>query len=212
MRQRESLVPGWVYSLADYQLMFDLSDIDLNKKILDYPGGISSFNAEMHKQGHQVLSGDEIYALDSKAMQSYVDQLAEKNPETLRKYKESYEAFLQDYSEGQADGRYKLMQMPHFPCGDREFELALCTDLLFHTQAQNGFNSQELVIELLRVADEVRVFPLLNDNGEVSEEVGPILLILQQQNYGVEVRQVPYQQHKDGNAMLRIWATECVVS
>jgi len=39
-----------------------------------------------------------------------------------------------------------------------------------------------------------------------------VLLGLQQENFGVEVREVSCALYPEGNAMLRVWAQECEVS
>ena len=39
----------------------------------------------------------------------------------------------------------------------------------------------------------------------------PLMLILQQRNFGVEVKSVNFPQRRNGHAMLRIWAKECEV-
>ena len=55
----------------------------------------------------------------------------------------------------------------------------------------------------------MRIFPLLDNQGKMSDELGPLMLSFQKKNYGVEVREVAYQTLKGGNAMLRIWEQEC---
>lgn len=56
----DDVVP-WGRTLAEYELMFNLSEVDLNLKILGCGDGPASFNAEMTKQGHRVVSIDPIY-------------------------------------------------------------------------------------------------------------------------------------------------------
>lgn len=101
-----------------------------------------------------------------------------------------------------------VSQLPHLPYKTHQFDLVLCTDFIFH-HALSHEKITEIVKELCRVAEEVRIFPLLNHQGKMSDALGPLMLMLQKKNYGVEVRQVPYQS---GNAMLRIWGVECEVS
>ncbi len=220
----------WVYNLADYHRIFDLSDVDLSKSILDYPGGISSFNVEMQALGHQVVSADASYDLTLSAMQQQAQAIISHNEEYLRTHqdylkdsseaamgqiiqvwRDNMQAFLADYKMGRSQGRYKKMTLPKLSAADHEFQLALCSDMLFHSQLHRISSIESLVSELCRAAHEVRIFPLLNEKGEMTEVLGPLMLTLQQQNYGVEVREVPYEKKKGGNAMLRIWATKCVV-
>ncbi len=99
------------------------------------------------------------------------------------------------------------------PFADFTFDLALCPDYLF-TDEENqdvDFHLQQ-IFELARVAKEVRIFPLSNHEGQPSSLLGPVLLGLQQENYGVEVRDVTSSSRPKGDAMLRVWAQLCHVS
>lgn len=230
MHKLKCLAPGWVYSLADYRQIFDLSDADLARRILDFPGGISSFNAEMFQAQRTVVSGDTAYDLSQDEMRAYQAAVVEQNIAHLEAHRDALvestqagldeivalwqrtaDTFLQDYAAGLAAGRYQYMTLPDLPVETHRFELALCSDALFHTETTKGYSAQTLIDALLRVAHEVRVFPLLTESGQMSEEIGPVMLQCQQNNFGIEVREVTYQQRKGGNAMLRIWAKECAV-
>ena len=99
------------------------------------------------------------------------------------------------------------------PFPDFAFDLVLCPDYLFTDEDNQNidFHLQQIA-ELARVAKEVRIFPLSNSHGLPSPLLGPVLLGLQQENYGVEVRDVTTALHPKGNAMLRVWAQQCHVS
>lgn len=224
------VVPGWIYGLAEYQQIFALEETDLTKSILDFPGSIGSFNAEMQAKGRSVTSGDAIYNLSFDAMQVFAEKLFQANQDNLRAqpqllqdaaagFEETLSAwemhkalFLADYAKGISEKRYQSVLMPHLPYQDHQFQLALCSDYVFHRFAQNDCTPENVVAELCRVAEEVRVFPLLDDAGDVAASLGPLMLEMQQNNYGIEIRQVPFEVLKGGNAMLRIWATECLVT
>ncbi|BAU65923.1 SAM-dependent methyltransferase [Stanieria sp. NIES-3757] len=51
-------IAPWGRILKEYQLMFNLSDADLNLKILGCGDSPASFNAEMNQLGYQVVSID----------------------------------------------------------------------------------------------------------------------------------------------------------
>lgn len=230
MQTSKPLAPGWVYNLNDYRQMFDLTEGDLSQSILDYPAGISSFNAEMKAMGHAVVSGDQSYGLPPDEMRELADSIYHEDEVELRahldrlvdqseagvktmltNWQSRKEQFLLDYAKGQSENRYQNMTMPTLSSKDHEFELALCSDLLFQSQAREGYTPMTLLQELCRVAKEVRVFPLMDESGDVAKVLGPVMLELQSNNFGVEVRAVPYEEQKGSNAMLRVWATECVV-
>lgn len=223
------LIPCWVHHLDDYRRMFDLQEDDLKRSVLDYPASVSSFNAEMHRLGFDhVVSADAHYDLTPLDMSKHVDQIIQKLSGQLEQYMnyiqlekdETFEdilsawnhhakLFASDYSIGKNQGRYQQAALPHLPFEDFQFELALCPDLLFRDKTAVP---EQVLRELCRVAHEVRIFPLLNDQGEISKEMGPAMLALQNKDYGIEVRSVPYQLLKGSNAMLRVWAKSCVVS
>lgn len=96
------------------------------------------------------------------------------------------------------------------PYSNFSFDLALCADYLFLDAKDEDIAFHLQVIrELARVAKEVRVFPLIDRDGTPSPALGPVLLGLQQANYGVEVRQIRLPAHAHDNAMLRVWALQC---
>ena len=64
----EEVVP-WGRNLTEYQLMFDLSEQDLNSKILGCGDGPASFNAEMTEIGHSVVSIDPVYQFSAEQIE-----------------------------------------------------------------------------------------------------------------------------------------------
>jgi len=230
MKTDADLSPSWVYSMADYCQMFDLTDEDLTQSLLDYPAGISSFNAEMFAKGHKVQSGDGIYNLSYEEIAKHAEQLFRINEAHLREHRQilsqsdqqafesilsdwqiSKTKFLEDYKNGKEEERYIFMQLPRFPFEDYSFDIALCSAHLFNSVGIRDASREVLVEELCRVAKEVRVFPLLDETGNITDALGQVMLTFQKRDYGIKVSEVPYHQMKGGNAMLRIWTTECAV-
>ena len=230
MNTKNKFSSGWIYNLADYRQMFDLSDRDLNRSLLDFPGGISSFNAEMNALGHSVISGDDLYDLSPEVMieqaevifredeahlRVHLDQVTAHDEEAiadlLARWQQSKKTFLEDYEIGKKEARYQIMHLPTLPLEFHQFQLLLCSAALFHTEVIETQSPEELLGELCRVAEEIRVFPLLNEKGLISDAIAPLMMDVQQKNFGVELKEVVYEQQKGGNAMLRVWAKECVV-
>ena len=107
--------------------------------------------------------------------------------------------------------RCEPMHNGTLPFTDFTFDLALCPYYLFSVEDSLPVEEYlRLIYELARVAKEVRIYPLIN-NGLTSPHLGPVLLGLQQENYGVEVRDVT-SSLLQANAMLRVWAQQCHVS
>lgn len=98
------------------------------------------------------------------------------------------------------------------PFSDFTFDLALCPDYLFTDEENQSIDFHlKQIFELARVAKEVRIFPLSDSQGLPSPLLGPVLLALQQENYGIEIRDVTTLLHPKGSAMLRVWAQQCHV-
>ncbi len=221
--QLEKIVP-WGRSLAEYIAMFALTPEDLTGVILDCGGGPASFNAELTQQGYTVISCDPIY-------QFTADQIAQRVQETyptiiegVRANQDSYiwqsirspehlgevrmsamQQFLEDFSSGLTAGRYQTAELPQLPFRDRQFDLALCSHLLFtYSQQLSVTFHLEAIAELCRVAQEARIFPLLSTSGEPSPHLPIVLEQLRSQGYQTEIYQVPYEFQKGGNQMLRI--------
>ena len=76
------------------------------------------------------------------------------------------EVFLRDFERGKTEGRYLPQELPKLPFADGEFDLALCSHLLFTYSGQLSadFHAQA-VMEMCRVAKEVRIFPLARPRG-----------------------------------------------
>ncbi|MFA5214173.1 MAG: hypothetical protein WC406_12615, partial [Methanoregula sp.] len=58
--------------------------------------------------------------------------------------------------------------------------------------------------EMLRIAPEVRIFPLVDLNGRVSTYRDPLVTSLQKNGYEVTIRDVRYEFLKSGNQMMSV--------
>jgi SAM-dependent methyltransferase len=219
----EEVVP-WGRTLAEYQLMFDLSETDLNTKILGCGDGPASFNTEMTQLGHSVVSIDPIYQFSMQQIEqrvratyepviSQVKQNASNyiwqnfpDAEALGKARlKAMEDFLLDYESGKVAGRYLSQSLPSLEFADDQFDLCVCSHLLFLYSEQLSLDFHIAAIhELLRVAPEVRIFPLLKLDGERSSYLEPVIQELSHRGSHVEVKSVAYEFQKGGNQMLKI--------
>lgn len=214
----------WGRSLHEYTEMFDLTPNDLNLAILDCGGGPASFNAQMTSQRRNVISCDPIYQFSAdeingriqETYQTVIDGLKAnlanyvwqniESPEQLGKIRmEAMNQFLDDFPLGLKQGRYVLDELPSLSFKNNQFELALVSHLLFtysdHLSKDFHLSS---IKELCRVAQEVRIFPLLNVSGEQSSILLQIIEELQQSGYKVEIQQVNYEFQKGGNKLLSV--------
>jgi hypothetical protein len=219
----EQVVP-WGRSLEEYIGMFDLTPHDLQRHILDCAGGPASFNAEMTDKGHWVISCDPIYQFSAADIDQRIQDTwailkdkvtAHKNdyiwdrfasPEAFGAVRlKSMQQFLQDFPAGLETRRYRVHELPVLPFKNSHFDLALCSHFLFtysdHLSEQFHLDS---VRELCRVADEVRLFPLLTVSGELSPYLPTVITEIQRLGYEVQVQRVSYEFQKGANQMLKL--------
>ena len=220
----ENVVP-WGRSLQEYIQIFNLTNQNLQKSIIDCAGGPSSFNVEQYQAGNTVISCDPIYQFTTEQIQERITQTYPiiiegletnhhkfvwqdiKSPEDLGKTRMSaMNKFLDDFDTGLQQGRYVKELLPNLNFADQQFDMALCSHFLFTYSDQFSLDFHlQSILEMCRVAKDVRVFPLLeNFTGEVSTFVQPVIQSLLACGYKVKIEQVKYEFQINGNKMLRI--------
>src|SRR5659263_343803 len=113
--------------------------------------------------------------------------------------------FLEDFPAGMIQKRYIPDALPSLPFGDKEFDLALCSHLLFlYTDNLSLEFHLRSLEELCRVSNEVRIFPLLDINANRSLYVDHVIDFLKTGKRNVTEVKVPYEFQKGGNTMLKI--------
>jgi hypothetical protein len=221
----------WGHHVDEYMEMFDLSSENMATNLLEYGCGPSAVNVELTKQGQKIVSCDPLFTLDKDTLYSKVSLIfSDMEARVLRDQKdfdfsrygspellmderqEGMAKFFADYEQGKKEGRYIGISEYLLPFRDFSIDFALSAHYLFADLDDQDVDFHLQVIkELARVAKEVRIFPLIDRHNQPSPFLGPVLLGLQQDNYGVEVREVPYHLQPGGNAMLRVWAQECQI-
>lgn len=220
----ESVVP-WGRSWEEYTAMFALTSEEMRGQLLDCGGGPSSFNAESHDRGNRVISCDPIYRFTAEEIGQRVDETAPKITAITRENQENFlwhrfsspaqlaeerlatmRRFLTDYPQGKTEGRYVTGALPDLPFAAGTFDLALCSHLLFTYSEQLPLSFHlDALLEMCRVAAEVRVFPLLvSFTGQLSPHLEPVIAQLQTEGYPIETRMTAYEFQKGGNQMLSI--------
>ena len=113
--------------------------------------------------------------------------------------------FLADFDTGKAEGRYVTASLPSLPFGTGEFDLALVSHfLLLYSGLFDLEFHWDSIVELMRVASEVRIFPLLTLAGTRSPHVEPLLNRLNASGWEAKIQTVPYEFQRGGNEMLQI--------
>ena len=219
----EQVVP-WGRSYPEYLRMFDLRPAEQELRILGCGDGPASFNREMARRGKSVVSIDPLYALSTEQIEARIEETYRDVIEQTRKEQHRFvwdaipsvdelgrvrmramRAFLDDYEAGRREGRYVSGELPELPVESGSFDLALCSHLLFFYAEQLSLDfHRDALVELGRVAREIRIFPVVDVNGERSPHLEPMLDELGQRGVRAELVCVPYEFQRGGNQMLRI--------
>ncbi|TFG76688.1 MAG: SAM-dependent methyltransferase [Thermodesulfobacteriales bacterium] len=214
-------------SFDEYRLMFNLSKSDLGKRIIGVGDGPASFNAEMNEMGKTVVSVDPIYFFSAKDIShkfnKVFDNIIEQvkntpgdwtwtyhmSPDDLRNHRiEALDRFTSDFEQGKKEGRYITGELPALQFQDGAFNIALCSHLLFLYSEHYDYNFHKAsVYEMLRVSEEVRIFPLLDLMLRRSPYIGPLIKELERDGYKVKIKKVPYEIQRGGNEMMWVFKT-----
>lgn len=221
----EKVVP-WGRSYQEYLSMFSLSSVDLAKRILGCGDGPAGFNAQLTRQGGQVISVDPIYQFSANEIKSRIEATYEmvlnetrknhhefvwsqiKDVDELGRLRmEAMQQFLTDYPNG--EGRYLIGELPTLDFTNQAFDLAVCSHFLFLYSEHFSLDFHiQSIIELGRVAQEVRIFPLLELGTRKSRHLGEVIECLSDQGYECVVEKVAYEFQKGGHEMLTIRAPQ----
>jgi SAM-dependent methyltransferase len=210
-------------TLAEYQLMFNLTDKDCQQRILDIGAGPASFTAEMYKLGYDVTAIDPVYHFSGVEIKQRFDDCVDNiikqvkdsradwvwkyhhSPADLRRNRElALDLFLADYDEGKVAGRYIAGEVPD-AIGVQSYDLILCSHflLLYSEQLDWEFHRQA-VTGLLEHGKELRIFPLLTLGLDRSPYIDPLREYLEKLGYHTEIVTVEYELQPGGNEMLVI--------
>ena len=216
-------VVPWGRSLKEYQHMFNLTEKDVSRRILSCADGPASFNAEGSKLNYNITSLDPIYDFDKQliserfelARKEVISQVRLNMDEfswsTIKDVKQleemrchAFRLFYDDLEQGLEQGRYKAGQFPDLDFEDDQFDLVLISHflLLYSEQLDLEFHIQSIE-ECLRVAKEVRIFPIFELGSVKSRHLGAIVRHFEEYNR-VQMLTVKYEFQKGANQMLKI--------
>jgi hypothetical protein len=218
----KDVVP-WGRSLAEYVKIFKLTDSDLNSRIISFGDGPASFNSEMTKLGKMVVSLDPIYQFTKAELKQRINETKEtvieqtrmnqnnfvwkniKNVDELEQIRMRAMAdFIDDFELGKEQQRYLYHELPTLTKYDAlEFDLGLSSHfLILYSQLGLNFHIQS-INEMLRICNEIRIFPILNLNATKSEVLDAIIAHFNS-DFIVTIESSDYEFQKNGNEMLVI--------
>jgi len=215
----ENIVP-WGRSYTEYVTMFNLTPYFLSKKVLGCGDGPAAFNSVGNAFGGNITSIDPIFSLSKKEIEKQIDKTFGEviiqtkanmdkfnwemfgNVEGLGKIRmKSMQQFLSDFEQGFEEGRYIAAELPKLPFKDNTFDLALCSHFLFLYSDHLDLDFHiKAIAEMLRVAAEVRIFPVVDLNANQSIYLDDIRKMFPNN----ELVKVIYEFQKGGNQMLKI--------
>jgi len=219
----DKVVP-WGRSYAEYIGMFGLAEADLGRHILGCGDGPAGFNAELTKRGGHIVSLDPVYIFDVEQIKSRIAETYETVMAQMRNNQNDYiwdvipsiealgeirmsgmDSFLADFELGKQQGRYIAGELPALPFENEQFDIALSSHFLFlySTHLSAEFHLQALQ-EMLRVASEVRIFPLLTLDGSISPYLSRVSEEFASRGFDVQIHKVAYEFQRGGNQMLVI--------
>jgi hypothetical protein len=219
----DQIVP-WGRSFHEYCLMFNLSAENLSGGLLDCGGGPAGFVAGASARGHRAVSVDPIYKFSGPEIRARFDATVPQMLSQVRATPDDWvwsyhrdlddllsnrraamESFLADYECGLRERRYMVGELPSLPFASSCFSLAVCSHLLFlySDLLSKSFHIDSLR-ELCRVAQEVRVFPLLTLQRGTSPHLTAVRSALDAEGCDSEVIRVDYELVRGGNQMLRV--------
>ena len=176
-------------SLAEYTDMFGLDEADLRRRILDCPGGAASAVAEICAAGGEARAMDPQYALGSEELRGRIltdlDRSLEQKHDLDLEYdwdvrggivghealrRSAAERMLADLDA--APERYVAGALPSLPLADDSADLVLCSHLLFtYADRLDTADHVAAIVEMARVAPEVRIYPLVDYAGNPLPEL-----------------------------------------
>lgn len=219
----ESVVP-WGRLYQEYVDMFNISESDLEKRILGCGDGPASFNKILTQAGGKVISIDPIYQYTTEEIENRIDETYQnvinqtrqnqdkfvwtkiKNVEELGSIRmKAMNDFLTDYETGKKEGRYMYAELPILPFTNNQFDISLSSHFLFLYTDNLSLDFHIVSIkEMLRVSNEVRIFPILDLNANQSMYLDKVVEKFNDKLYVSEIIKVNYEFQKDGNKMLKI--------
>ncbi|HYH05312.1 MAG TPA: SAM-dependent methyltransferase [Bacillota bacterium] len=204
----------WGRTFEEYIEMFNLNLTDLAQKIVGCGDGVSNFNQRMREMGNWVVSCDPLYAKTTEEIRSFIAE--HHNPAMPPTYRVEdsmwlyhtrrpfLDEFFEDFSLGKQEGRYLPHGLPRLPFASHQFDIALCSHFLFSDAGLGADFHYTSIREMLRVARQVRIFPIIDFNCQRSAFLGPILEKLLQEGFQSEILRVNYGFYRNGHELLVI--------
>ncbi|MEU8901006.1 methyltransferase domain-containing protein [Nocardia sp. NPDC048505] len=210
-------------SLAEYRAIFELTDADLQGRILDCPGGAASFTVEASALGARVTAADPIYSRSAQRLRELAVSETDRGSDWAAAHRDRYRwdwydgdperhravrhaaaaRFADDLNEHPE--RYIAAELPSLPFRDNSFDLALSSHLLFtYADRLDAHFHLTALLELSRVSSgEVRLYPLVDHIGRHHDVlVEQLRKELRHKGIHTSLRETEYEFHHGAHTML----------
>lgn len=199
--------------------MFNLSEEDLRHPIVSFADGTSSANSELNKRGQFMVSIDPVYQFSRQDLErrlheviahseNYLENLPLHQQKEMKEIAESRagatKVFLEDIEPGIHEQRYINASLPGpLSLNDLSFRIGLCSHFLLLYDNEGLTFHLSSITEMLRICEEVRIYPTINLNGQPSEVLNDVINHFSS-DYQVQLESVEYGFQDMGKQMLRI--------
>ena len=176
-------------SLAEYTDMFGLNGADLQGRIVDCPGGAASAVAEICAAGGDAIAVDPQYARGADDLRGRI--LADVDRSVAQKQAREvdfdwdvrggvvgHEAIRRTAADRMltdleaSPERYIAGALPSLPLASDSADLVLCSHLLFtYADRMDLSDHVDAIVEMARIAPEVRIYPLVDHLGNPLPEL-----------------------------------------
>jgi hypothetical protein len=214
----------------EYLDLFGLDKKTLSKgRILDCPGGASSFTLEATRMGFDVTACDVLYDLSAlelfekgkrdiehvfgkfdDASHLYVWDYYHDKERVMGLRNKALELFVEDLSGCASEERYIPAALPDLPFPDRAFSLVLSAHFLFLYGDRLDIDFHKAcLLELVRVCSgEVRIFPLVGLDAKPYQHMGEILDFLNGEDIRAEIVKVPFEFQRGADSIINLTPKE----
>ena len=217
----DSVIP-WGRTYVEYTDMFALTDGDLGRRIVGVADGPASFCAGLAKRGGDVVAVDPLYRLAPDAIRERFDMVRGDVMTKLHDHYDDYdwnrfgspegleaertqamERFLTDFANRKRG--YVTGELPNLPFKSETFDIALCSHFLFtYAHLLDLRFHLESIAEMLRIAREVRVFPMITTEGDEPRWFDDLMDLLWLAGARADIIEVDYRFQRGAETMLRI--------
>ena len=218
LQLEDFLITGRTFD--EYVAFFDLDIEGLeNKKVLDCPSGVSSFIATANSKGIEAQGCDLVYRFspdgivkqgESSIENIYADTTWMEGHNydfygSIEAHRSFRESALRGFRDDHNESRYRYETLPSLSYDDDSFDLLLSSHLLFvyDDRLDLAFHI-ESIKEMLRVAKEVRIFPLIDfKNSRMDEEDNFSPLVKEVMvHFNAKIIEVDFEFQPGANAMM----------